>query len=137
MLARSSIPLVVLPLLASTGVLVADGERAATRWSRFPLVQMTSIQLYGFIVVALRHAPIYGWLLLVSGWAVLPPLAVCVVAWIAFGDIARRRRLSHGSGLDASQQRTALTKLGKVDSRVSSNAATARPAERSRVDDPR
>ena len=45
------------------------------------------MQLYGLIALALWHAPIYGWLLLVSGWArratfpwaVLPLLAICVV----------------------------------------------------------
>ncbi len=36
MLARSSIPLVVLPLLASTGVLVADGEGAQRSGPVFP-----------------------------------------------------------------------------------------------------
>jgi ABC-2 type transport system permease protein len=43
-------------------------------------------------VLALWHAPLYGWLLLVSGWArrttflwaVLPLLAICAVEEIAF-----------------------------------------------------
>jgi ABC-2 type transport system permease protein len=43
-------------------------------------------------VIALWHAPLYGWLLLVSGWArrapflwaVLPLLAIGVFEWIAF-----------------------------------------------------
>jgi ABC-2 type transport system permease protein len=48
---------------------------------------------YGLAAIALWHAPIYGWLLLVSGWArrapflwaVLPPLAMSVFEKIAFG----------------------------------------------------
>ena len=51
------------------------------------------ILLYSMIVLGLWYAPIYGWLLLVSAWArramflwaVLPPLALCVVERIAFG----------------------------------------------------
>ena len=53
---------------------------------------MSLVLLYGLTVLALWYAPIYGWLLLVSGWArrttflwaVLPPLALCVVEKIAF-----------------------------------------------------
>jgi ABC-2 type transport system permease protein len=48
--------------------------------------------VYGLIVMALWHAPIYCWFLLVSGWArratflwaVLPPLALAAVEYIAF-----------------------------------------------------
>jgi ABC-2 type transport system permease protein len=56
------------------------------------LFQMEWVLLYGLTVIALWHAPIYCWLLLVSGWAkratflwaVLPPLAIGVVEKIAF-----------------------------------------------------
>jgi ABC-2 type transport system permease protein len=106
-LSKASIPLVVLPLLAfaiivttqlimlllSTAVLVLSRTGAATLWTQLPFFQMTLILLYGLAVHALWHAPLYGWLLLVSGWArrttflwaVLPPLAICVVERIAFG----------------------------------------------------
>jgi len=49
--------------------------------------------LYHLVTVhILWHAPIYGWLMLVSGWArraaflwaVLPPAAICVVEKLAF-----------------------------------------------------
>ena len=105
-LSKASIPLVVLPvlvfaiivatqlimLLVATAVLLGNGVSAATLWSQLPLVQMLLALLYGLTVIALWHAPIYGWLLLVSGWsrrttflwAVLPPLALCVVEKIAF-----------------------------------------------------
>jgi ABC-2 type transport system permease protein len=105
-LAKASIPLVVLPLLVlaiavaaqifmlllSTLVLLRDGPSVALLWSRLPLFKMTLALLYGLVVIALWHAPLYGWLLLVSGWArraaflwaVLPWLAICVFEWIAF-----------------------------------------------------
>ncbi len=105
-LSKASIPLVVLPvlvfaiivatqlimLLVATAVLLGNGVSAATLWSQLPLIQMSLALLYGLTVIALWHAPIYGWLLLVSGWArrttflwaVLPPLALCVVEKIAF-----------------------------------------------------
>jgi ABC-2 type transport system permease protein len=103
-LSKASIPLVVLPLLTfaiivamqlimlvlSTVVLLMSGLSAApsTPWS-----QTTLVLLYHLLTVhALWHAPIYAWLLLVSGWArravflwaVLPLLAIGVIEKIAF-----------------------------------------------------
>jgi ABC-2 type transport system permease protein len=104
-LSKAIVPLVILPLLTfaiivatqfimllmSTAVLLPSGL-GATTWTRLPFLQSSLILLYGLIALALWHAPIYGWLLLVSGWArratflwaVLPPLALCVVEKIAF-----------------------------------------------------
>ncbi len=56
------------------------------------VVSMPLVLLYGLVVLALWHAPIYGWLLLVSGWArraaflwaVLPLVAICILEKIAF-----------------------------------------------------
>jgi hypothetical protein len=53
---------------------------------------MSVALLYALTAISLWHAPLYGWLLLVSGlarrsaflWAVLPPLAVAVFERIAF-----------------------------------------------------
>jgi ABC-2 type transport system permease protein len=105
-LSKASIPLLVLPLLVlaivvtmqltmrllSTAVLLLNGVNVVSLWTRLPLFQMELVSLYGLIVLALWHAPVYCWLLLVSGWArratflwaVLPPLAICVVEKIAF-----------------------------------------------------
>ncbi|MGO9274921.1 MAG: ABC transporter permease [Terriglobia bacterium] len=105
-LSKASIPLVVLPmfifaviittqvimLLLNTAVLLANGVSAATLWAQLPLFQMELGLLYCLTTVALWHAPIYGWLLLVSGWArraaflwaVLPLFAICVGEKIAF-----------------------------------------------------
>ncbi len=105
-LSKASIPLVVLPSIAiavslatqlvmlflSTVVLSASGVGAAALWSRLPLFTMTLIMFYGVAVHVLWHAPLYAWLLLISGWArrtpllwvVLPPMALGVFERIAF-----------------------------------------------------
>jgi ABC-2 type transport system permease protein len=106
-LSKASIPLVVLPLLSfsltivtqwimlllSTAVLLGSGLSVATLWTQLPLFQMSLMLLYHLLAVhVLWYAPIYGWLLLVSGWArrvaflwaALPLLAIGVVEKIAF-----------------------------------------------------
>jgi ABC-2 type transport system permease protein len=105
-LSKAIIPFVILPLiifvttvvlqlimlLMSSAVLLATGAGVTTLWARLPLFQMQLVLLYGLIVLALWHAPIYAWLLLVSGWArraaflwaVLPLVAIGVFEWIAF-----------------------------------------------------
>ncbi|WP_428395217.1 hypothetical protein [Lichenicoccus sp.] len=107
-LAKAVIPLAVLPLLAvatvvvlqlvmlllSTAILLADGVSATPLWTKLPLPRMDLELLYGLATLALWYAPIHLWLLLVSGWArraaflwaVLPPLALCVLEKIAFGS---------------------------------------------------
>src|SRR6202049_3158423 len=106
-LSKASIPLVVLPLLSfaltvatqwimlllSTAVMLGSGLSVAPLWSHMPLFQMWLMLLYHLLDVhVLWYAPIYGWLLLVSGWARravflwagLPLLAICVVEKLAF-----------------------------------------------------
>jgi ABC-2 type transport system permease protein len=106
-LSKASIPLLVLPLLAfaltmvtvfimlllSSLVLMGSGLSAATLWTQSALLPMSMMLLYHLVTVhILWHAPIYGWLMLVSGWArraaflwaVLPPAAICVVEKLAF-----------------------------------------------------
>jgi ABC-2 type transport system permease protein len=104
-LSKATIPLVVLPvvifliivatqfsmMLISSAALMPSGL-AGTTWANFNLFQQSLILLYSLIVIALWHAPIYGWALLISGWArratflwaVLPPLAIGVLEKIAF-----------------------------------------------------
>jgi len=104
-LAKASIPLVILPLitfvvvvatqllmmLLSTAVLLPSGL-GTTTWTNVPFFRMSVVLLYGLIALVLWHAPIYGWLLLVSGWArraaflwaVFPLFAVAVLERIAF-----------------------------------------------------
>src|ERR1039458_7109336 len=82
-LSKASIPLLVLPLLVfaitvilqqimrllSTAALLMSGGSAATLWRQLPLFQMELVLLYALAVITLWYAPLYGWLLLVSGWA--------------------------------------------------------------------
>ena len=105
-LSKSIIPLVVLPLLAfaiivcvqvillleTSVVLIFHDVSPATTWAHFPVFQNWLVLLYGLVAIALWHAPIYGWLLLVSGWArratflwaVLPLLAIGIFEKITF-----------------------------------------------------
>ena len=112
--AKASIPLVVMPILVfglvvavqammllwSALVLALNGMSVAFLWSRLPFLQNAATLLYALVVIALWHAPLYAWLLLVSAWArraplmwaLLPPLALAAVERIAFGT-------SHFGGL--------------------------------------
>ena len=105
-LAKASIPLVVLPLLSfaivvatvvimlllSHIVLLGGGVPVATPGTPM-LLQMGLMLLYHLITVhMLWYAPFYGWLLLVSAWArrtaflwaFLPPVAIGGIEKIAF-----------------------------------------------------
>ena len=104
-LSKAIIPVAILPaiifgiiiaaqfliLLISSAVLVPSGL-AGTTWANFNLLRESVVLLYGLIVIALWHAPIYGWALLVSGlarratflWAVLPPLAIAIFEKVTF-----------------------------------------------------
>jgi ABC-2 type transport system permease protein len=74
----------VVLLLLSVAALLVQGESAAPLWRELQLLRMWPSLLYGLAAIALWHAPIYGFLLLVSGWArrtaalwaVLPLLAI-------------------------------------------------------------
>jgi ABC-2 type transport system permease protein len=104
---KASIPLVVLPLLSfaitvatqwimlllSTAVLLGSGQSVAALWTHLSLFQVSLTLLYHLVTShGLWYAPIYAWLLLVSGWArraaflwaVLPLVAINVVEKIAF-----------------------------------------------------
>src|SRR6266704_6080267 len=97
-LSKVTVPLVVLPLLSfaiivvtqfimlliSTAVLLPRGL-AATTWANFNLFQQSLILLYGLVAIALWHAPIYGWALLVSGWARRATFLWAVVPFLAIG----------------------------------------------------
>jgi ABC-2 type transport system permease protein len=106
-LSKASIPLVVLPLLSfalivatqwimlllSTAAMLGSGLSVAPLWAHMPLFPMWLLLFYHLLTVhVLWYAPIYGWLLLVSGWArraaflwaALPWAAICAVEKIAF-----------------------------------------------------
>jgi ABC-2 type transport system permease protein len=105
-LSKASIPLAVLPLIVfamfvalqvpmlalNIVALLLRGGSTSALWAQLPFFQMDLTLLYTLTVIALWHAPIYGWLLLVSSWArratilwaVLPPLAICAFESLAF-----------------------------------------------------
>jgi ABC-2 type transport system permease protein len=107
-LAKAAIPLVVLPLfsyalilvtqliilLVNTMILLGRPAQLATLYGNLKFFQLSAALLYAVIVIALWHAPVYCWLLLVSGWAkratflwaVMPFLALGVFTKIAFGS---------------------------------------------------
>jgi ABC-2 type transport system permease protein len=116
-LSKAGIPLVVLPLIAfafvvcvqlimlvmSSANLLMHGVSPATTWAHFPVFQNWLVLLYGLIAIALWHAPIYGWLLLVSGWArratflwaVLPLIVIQIFEKITFGTQYFGKLLQH------------------------------------------
>jgi ABC-2 type transport system permease protein len=107
LLSKAAIPLVVLPLVTfgivvvtqlvmmiwTSVLLIGHGMSPASTWTYLPLFRNSFILLYGLGAIALWHAPIYGWALLISGWsrratflwAVLPFLAVAFFEKITFG----------------------------------------------------
>jgi ABC-2 type transport system permease protein len=105
-LSKASIPIVVLPLitfavtiatqwimlLVSSAVLLGSGLSAAALW-QLPWFQMSAGLLFHLLAVhGFYYAPLYGWLLLLSGWARravflwagLPLVAIGVVEKLAF-----------------------------------------------------
>lgn len=105
-LAKASIPFVLIPLLTFALTVVTQGIMLllasarlagtglnATLWSHISFGQMSWLLLYHLVAVhSLSWAPLWGWLLLASAWsrrapflwATLPPLAVGLVERIAF-----------------------------------------------------
>ena len=124
-LSKVTIPLVVLPLvsfaivvcvqlimlLETSVVLIFHGVSPATTWAHVPVFQNWLVLLYGLVALALWHAPIYGWLLLVSGWArratflwaMLPLLAIGIFERITlgtshFGSLVMKRLMGFAPG---------------------------------------
>jgi ABC-2 type transport system permease protein len=83
-LAKASVPFLILPVLAavagavlqflmlllSSVVLLASGQSVAPLWKQLPVLPMSLLLLYHLVTAhALWPAPVYAWLMLVSGWA--------------------------------------------------------------------
>jgi ABC-2 type transport system permease protein len=104
-LAKATIPIIVIPVIAtaaaiglqavmlvvSSAVLLGSGQSVAQFWSTVSPLEMWSLLLYHIMTAhALWPAPIYAWLLLVSGWArravllwaALPVVAIAAVELI-------------------------------------------------------
>src|SRR5215510_9174789 len=106
-LSKATIPLLVLPLVAfviviatqvvmllwTSILLITHGMSPGSTWTHVALFRNSLVLLYGLAAIALWHAPIYGWALLVSGWArratflwaVVPLLAIGFFEKITFG----------------------------------------------------
>jgi len=99
LLSKAAIPLVVLPLVTfavvvatqlvmmlwTSVLLISHGMSPASTWTYVPLFRNAFILLYGLAAIALWHAPIYGWALLVSGWARRATFLWAVVPFLAIG----------------------------------------------------
>ena len=123
-LSKAVVPMVVLPaialvvivatqlvmLLLSTADLLSNGLNPGLLWQRASPLEAPLVLPYGLAVLAVWNAPVYGWLLMVSAWArratflwaILPPLALCVVEKIAFDTANFGALLMHrlGGGFD-------------------------------------
>jgi ABC-2 type transport system permease protein len=107
---KAVVPFVVLPLVAfavtvvtqlimlviGTAALAATGGDTGILWTNLPILNRWLVLLYGVFALALWHAPVYGWLMLVSGWARRAPflwafgvpIAGTIFEVIAFGTSA-------------------------------------------------
>ena len=101
-LSKASIPLVILPLLSfaitlamgwmmllvSSAVVLVSGQSVRMLWANFSFLQMSLLLLYHLLTAhALWPAPIYCWLLLVSGWARRAPILWAVLPLVAIAGV--------------------------------------------------
>jgi ABC-2 type transport system permease protein len=103
-LVKASIPILILPvlvsavtgvmyllmLLLSSTVLLATGGSVAMLWAHLPIVKMSLLALYHLLTVhALWPAPVYCWLLLVSGWARRATFLWAALPIVAIGGLEK------------------------------------------------
>jgi ABC-2 type transport system permease protein len=101
-LAKVSIPLVVLPLLTfaiavvtqwimlmlSSLILLGRGQSVAALWTKLSFFRMSMLMLYHIVTAhALWPLPIYSWLLLVSGWARRATFLWAALPLVAIGGV--------------------------------------------------
>jgi len=103
-LAKASIPLVILPLLTfvvtialhllmlllSSIVLPLSGMSVASWWNELGIFQMWGMLLYHILLAhVLWPFPVYCWLILVSGWARRAPLLWAALPVVAIGGLEK------------------------------------------------
>ena len=103
-LAKASIPMVVIPALSfaiavvvqivmvalSSLVLLANGISLGVFFNNLPVFQIWVVLGYHLLVLhSLGFAPLYGWLLLVSGWARRLAFLWAVLPLAAFGIVQK------------------------------------------------
>ena len=104
-LSKIVVPMAILPvvtfvvalaaelLLLTIGILAFASHTKAAEDVSVPLGDIVAVLAYGLAALTLWWAPLYAWLLLVSGWAkrapflwaVLPPLGLALAEKLAFG----------------------------------------------------
>ena len=102
-IAKACIPLVVLPLIVitlatlvqmfmlvfSTTVLAGNREHVVALWSHVKFIQLPFAFLFGLIAIALWHAPLYAYLLLVSAWARRAPVLWAILPLLGIAALER------------------------------------------------
>lgn len=101
-LAKVSIPLVVLPLvtfvitvaaqgimlLLSSLIVLGSGQSVAALWTKLSFFRMSMMLLYHLLTAhALWPLPVYCWLLLVSGWARRATVLWAALPLVAIGGV--------------------------------------------------
>ena len=101
-LAKASIPLVIVPLLAwatavaaqcvmlllSSAALLARGSSVSPLWTELSFFRMSLLLLYHIVTAhTLWPLPVYCWLLLVSGWARRATLLWAALPVVAIGGL--------------------------------------------------
>ncbi|HYH78654.1 MAG TPA: hypothetical protein VEX86_02630 [Longimicrobium sp.] len=116
-LAKAIVPLVILPLvtfaaicamhtallLMSIAARLVQGQGLASWWNALQLFELWGALLYAVVVMTLWHAPIHGFLLLVSGWArrtaalwaILPLLALGVIEYLTMNTMHVAAMVEH------------------------------------------
>lgn len=116
-LSKATIPLAILPLITfviivvtqvlmmiwTSIVLIAHGMSPVSTWTHVNLFWHSFVLVYGLIALSLWHAPIYGWLLVVSGWvrratflwAVLPFIALSMLERVVFNTSYVSKLIRH------------------------------------------
>ena len=140
-LAKASIPMLVLPLLTfgvtmvtqaiillvTKAVLTGSGASAEAIWSHFSFWHMQGMVLYHLVAIhGLWYAPFYLWLMLVSAWAkrlpilwaTLPPIGVGLFEKIAFNTSHFAGWLMHqlGGGSDGTAPRAGSMSMDSLTS---------------------
>ena len=115
-ISKAAIPLLVLPLVGfviivitlltmafvgSIAFAINDGP-VSMIWTESRFGYILQQLLYQSVIGTLWRAPVYGWLLLVSGWAprvpvlwaVIPPAAVALLEWSFFGTSQANQMIS-------------------------------------------
>jgi ABC-2 type transport system permease protein len=139
---KAAIPFAVIPLVAvgvalatqlvllaiASGVLAAKGLDAAIPWTHVPWGTTWIGMIYGMAAHTLWFAPIFAWLLLVSGWArrspflwaFLPAFGAAALERIAFGsthvaDFLKYRVVGGMQAFSADTAKEPIVSLSQLD----------------------